>query len=86
MIRVSDLDRLQENIIIFHCKLERIFPLAFFSVIVHIVVNLPYEIKVTGLISYNWIYPIERSLRTLKQYVRNKAHNEGSIIEAYVMN
>ncbi|TYK21379.1 hypothetical protein E5676_scaffold609G00240 [Cucumis melo var. makuwa] len=34
----------------------------------------------------NWMYPIERSLRTLKQYVRNKAHPEGSIAEVYVMN
>ncbi|TYK04755.1 uncharacterized protein E5676_scaffold68G00570 [Cucumis melo var. makuwa] len=32
------------------------------------------------------MYPIERSLRTLKQYVRNKARSEGSIVEAYVMN
>ncbi|TYK05071.1 CACTA en-spm transposon protein [Cucumis melo var. makuwa] len=32
------------------------------------------------------MYPIKRSLRTLKQYVRNKARLEGSIAEAYVMN
>ncbi|KAA0046654.1 uncharacterized protein E6C27_scaffold427G00170 [Cucumis melo var. makuwa] len=32
------------------------------------------------------MYPIERSLRTLKQYVRNKACPEGSIAERYVMN
>ncbi|KAA0054539.1 hypothetical protein E6C27_scaffold24G003230 [Cucumis melo var. makuwa] len=32
------------------------------------------------------MYPIERSLRTLKQYVRNKARPEGSIAEGYVMN
>ncbi|XP_059667354.1 uncharacterized protein LOC132312838 isoform X2 [Cornus florida] len=30
------------------------------------------------------MYPIERFLRTLKQYVRNKARPEGSIVEAYV--
>ena len=32
------------------------------------------------------MYPIERSLRTLKQYVRNKACHEGSIAEAFLMN
>ncbi|KAL0549002.1 hypothetical protein IC582_013481 [Cucumis melo] len=68
------------------CKLERIFPPAFFSVMVHLAVHLPYEMKITGPISYSWMYPIERSLRTLKQYVRNKAHPGGSIAEAYVMN
>ena len=32
------------------------------------------------------MYLIERSLRTLKQYVRNKTHSEGSIVDAYVIN
>ncbi|KAA0046643.1 hypothetical protein E5676_scaffold411G001130 [Cucumis melo var. makuwa] len=39
-----------------------------------------------GYTMESWMYPIERSLRTLKQYVRNKARPEGSIAEAYVMN
>ncbi|KAL0540132.1 hypothetical protein IC582_024362 [Cucumis melo] len=85
-IRVSDLDRLQADIIIILCKLERIFPPTFFSVMVKLSVHLPYETKITGPVSYSWMYPIERSLRTLKQYVRNKARPEGSIAEAYVMN
>ncbi|TYK11066.1 uncharacterized protein E5676_scaffold73G00520 [Cucumis melo var. makuwa] len=85
-IRVSDLDRLQADIIIILCKLERIFPPALFSVMVHLAVHLPYETKITGPVSYSWMYPIERSLCTLKQYVRNKARPEGSIAEAYVMN
>ena len=37
-------------------------------------------------VSYSWMYPIERSLRTLKQYVWNKARLEGSIAEVFVMN
>ncbi|KAA0032772.1 uncharacterized protein E5676_scaffold428G00170 [Cucumis melo var. makuwa] len=85
-IRVSDLDRLQADIIIILCKLERIFPPAFFSVMVHVAIHLLHEIKVTGPVSYSWMYSIERSLRTLKQYVRNKARPEGTIVEAYVMN
>ncbi|KAA0035027.1 hypothetical protein E5676_scaffold155G00610 [Cucumis melo var. makuwa] len=56
------------------------------DVVLHLAVHLPYEMKINGLVSYSWIYPIERSLRTLKQYVRNKARLEGSITEAYVMN
>ncbi|KAL0546349.1 hypothetical protein IC582_016257 [Cucumis melo] len=85
-IRVSDLDRLQADIIIILCKLERIFLPAFFSVMVHLAVHIPYETKITGPVSYSWMYPIERILRTLKQYVRNKARPEGSIAEGYVMN
>ncbi|TYK24037.1 CACTA en-spm transposon protein [Cucumis melo var. makuwa] len=57
-----------------------------FIVMVHLAVHLPYATKVTGPISYSWMYLIERSLCTLKKYVRNKARPEGSIAEAYVMN
>ena len=42
--------------------------------------------KITGPVSYSWIYLIERSRRTLKQYVRYKTHPEGSIVEGYLMN
>ena len=31
------------------------------------------------------MYPVERYLRTLKGYVRNKAHPEGSIAEGYIL-
>jgi hypothetical protein len=31
------------------------------------------------------MYPIERYLFTLKEYVRNRAHPEGSIAEGYLM-
>jgi hypothetical protein len=31
------------------------------------------------------MYPIERYLRTLKGYVRNKAYPEGSIAEGYIL-
>ena len=82
----SDLDRLQADIIIILCRLEKIFSHAFFSVMVHLTIQLQYEIKVTGPISYSWMYLIERSLCTLKPYVRNKANPKGSIAEAYVMN
>ena len=53
---------------------------------VHLVTHLPNETKVANLVSYSWMYPIEISLRTLKQSVQNKAHPKGSIVEAYVMN
>ena len=53
---------------------------------VHLAVHLPYETKLIGPVCYSWMYLIERNLRTLKQYIRNKARSEGSTIEAYVMN
>ena len=65
-------------------KLERIFPPAFFDVMVHLSVHLPDEALLRGSVQYGWMYPIERRLCTLKNYVRNIACPEGSIAEAYV--
>ena len=57
---VNDLERLEERIVIILCKLERIFPPAFFDIMIHLMVYLPHEAKLAGPISYRWMYPFER--------------------------
>ena len=32
-----------------------------------------------------WMYPFERFLKKLKEYVKNRARLEGSIVEGYVV-
>ena len=68
------------------CKLEWIYPLAFFDIMVHLPIHLPREAILGGPVHTRWMYPFERYLGTLKQYVRNKARPEGSIAEAYIVN
>ncbi|KAA0032028.1 hypothetical protein E5676_scaffold96G001250 [Cucumis melo var. makuwa] len=77
---------MQDDIVLILCKLEKIFPPAFFDVMVHLAVHLSWEARIVGPVGYSWMYPIERSLRYLKQYVRNIARPEGSIAEAYAIN
>ncbi|KAL4017626.1 hypothetical protein IC575_021184 [Cucumis melo] len=85
-LSISELEKMQDDIVLILCKLEKIFPPAFFDVMVHLAVHLPWEARIVGPVGYSWMYPIEKSLRYLKQYVRNKARPEGSIAEAYVIN
>ncbi|XP_022154246.1 uncharacterized protein LOC111021544 [Momordica charantia] len=85
-LRISELERMQTDIVFILCKLEKIFPPAFFDVMVHLAVHLSWEATIIGPVGYSWMYPIERSLRYLKQYVRNKARPKGSIAEAYIIN
>ncbi|XP_015161468.1 uncharacterized protein [Solanum tuberosum] len=84
-LRVDVLDQLATQIPITLSKLEKIFLPAFFDVMVHLVIHLPREAKLGGPVQYRWMYPIERFLRTLKCYVRNRNQPEGSIIEGYIV-
>ena len=57
---VKNLDALQDGIIKCLCKLELIFPPAFFDVMIHLAVHLPYEAKLAGPVHTRWMYPFER--------------------------
>jgi hypothetical protein len=59
-LRVEDLDRLENQIPIILCKLERIFPPGFFTSMVHVIIHLVCECKLGGPVHYMWMYPIER--------------------------
>ncbi|XP_042980213.1 uncharacterized protein LOC122310386 [Carya illinoinensis] len=80
----ESLHRLQVEISIILCKLEMIFPPAFFDIMVHLAIHLPDEALLAGLVQYRWMYPFKRYLGKFKRYVRNKARPKGSIAEAYV--
>ncbi|KAL0346387.1 UNVERIFIED_CONTAM: hypothetical protein Scaly_1654700 [Sesamum calycinum] len=82
---VKKVQELEENVTIIMCNLEKIFPPAFFDLMEHLIIHLPYEACVGGLVQYRWMYTFERSLRDLKKKVKNKAHVEASICEAYIV-
>ncbi|GLT24991.1 hypothetical protein SLA2020_001500 [Shorea laevis] len=85
VIRVKDMEVWEEKIVETICKLERIFPPAFFDSMEHLAVHLPYEAKVGGPVQFRWMYPHERRMHDLKLTVGNKARVEGSICENYIM-
>jgi len=82
-LKVDALHQMKEDIVIILCKLEKIYPPAFFDVMVHLAVHLPDEALLRGPVQYGWMYPIERRLGTFTRFIRNKARPEGSVAEAY---
>ncbi|KAL0428285.1 UNVERIFIED_CONTAM: hypothetical protein Slati_3003300 [Sesamum latifolium] len=82
---VHKLHELENSVAIILCNLEKIFPPAFFNSMEHLIVHLPYEAYVGEPVQYRWMYPFERFLRELKKKVKNKAHVEASIVEAYII-
>ncbi|KAI5323775.1 hypothetical protein L3X38_032847 [Prunus dulcis] len=83
-LRKTDIFQLRHDIVQVLCKFEMIFPPAFFTSMMHVMVHLPEEALLAGPVNYRWMYPIERLLGELKKSVRNRAKPEGSIIEAWV--
>lgn len=81
----SDLNELAKEIALIRCKFERIFPPAFFDIMVHLAIHLPLEAKLASPVAFRWMYPFERYLGKLKKYMRNKARPEGSIAEVYIV-
>lgn len=59
-LKVDELERLEKNIAVTLCKLERIFPPSFFDVMVHLSIHLANEAKLGGPVQYRWMYPVER--------------------------
>ncbi|XP_075092873.1 uncharacterized protein LOC107767581 isoform X2 [Nicotiana tabacum] len=83
-LSLSDLEKLQDRIVITLSHLEMLFPPSFFTVMVHLTVHLVDEIIQGGPVHYRWIYFVERFLGHLKSLVGNKPQAEGSIAESYI--
>jgi hypothetical protein len=48
------------NIVETICKLEMIFSPSFFDSMKHLLVHLPFEVKVRGSVQYRRMYPFKR--------------------------
>ena len=59
-LKKSDVVEMKSDIVYILCKLERIFPLTFFSIMVHLMIHLPEQVLLTGPVHFTWMFPIER--------------------------
>nr|XP_027122350.1 uncharacterized protein LOC113739326 [Coffea arabica] len=66
----QDVVRLESEIAVILCDLEKCFPPTFFDVMVHLTIHLATEVKLGGPVYYGWMYPVERP--------------EGSIAQGYL--
>lgn len=73
------------DVVMATCVMEKEFPPTFMNVMTHLPVHLVEQLYTCGPVHCRWMYPIERYMKTLKDYVRTFAHPEGSIAEGYQM-
>ena len=62
-LKVRDLAKVEEDIPVIICKLEKIFPPSFFDRMEHLPIHLPYGARIAGPVQYRWMYPFERYVR-----------------------
>jgi hypothetical protein len=67
------------------CLLEKVFPPTFMDVMSHLMIHLVEELYVCRPVHCRWMYPVERYMKMLKDYVRTYARPEASIVEGCVM-
>jgi hypothetical protein len=56
-------EKLEKEIPVLLCKMEKIFPLGWFNPMQHLLVHLSYEAKIGVPQQYMWMYHIERALK-----------------------
>ena len=84
VIDPTRLDELENEAIINLCQLEMYFPPSFFDIMVYLIVHLVREIRLCDPVFLRWMYPIERCMKILKGYVKNRYRPEASIVERYI--
>jgi hypothetical protein len=76
---------MMDDAIIALCMLEKEFSLGIFNIMTHLMIHLVEELFICGPVHTWWMYPMERYMKSVKDYVRTKARPEGSMAEGYVM-
>jgi hypothetical protein len=82
-IKKEMIDKMEKEIPVLICKLEKIFPPEWFDPMQHLLVHLPYEAKLGGPQQYRWMYHIKRTLKNLRAMVCNRTRVEGCITEEF---
>ncbi|XP_078169522.1 uncharacterized protein LOC144563939 [Carex rostrata] len=80
----SRIDQLEKDIRVTMCKMENIFPPAFFDSMEHLVVHVCHEARLGGPVGFRWMFPCERRNKEQRMRVTNKARVEGSIVQATI--
>ena len=58
--QLQEFMKLEKQILVTLCNLEKMFPLIFFDIMVHLVVHLAYKVRIARPSIYHYTYPIER--------------------------
>lgn len=84
-INPSTIVRAREDAIEIVCLLEEHFPTSILNIQVHVLVHLVDEVEIAGTVHARWMFFLERFMKTLKGFVRQRARPEGSMAEGWMV-
>lgn len=84
-INPSSIVRAKEDAIETVCLLEEHFPTSILNIQAHLLVHLVDEVEIAGTVHARWMFFLERFMKTLKGFVRQRARPEGSMAEGWLV-
>ena len=67
------------------CEMKKYSPPTFFNAQEHYLIHQVEEIELCGAVNSRSMWMVERNLKSLKDFVRKRAHPEGSIVKGYMV-
>jgi hypothetical protein len=59
------MQRLEKEIAGLVCKIEKVFPSEWFNAMQHLLVHVPWEVRVEVVVQFRWMYSQKRELKNL---------------------
>ena len=67
------------------CMIERTFPTSILTIQIHVLIHLVDEVAMAGVVNTRWMFYLERFMKILKGFVRQKARPKGSMAEGWLV-
>ncbi|MCO5586668.1 hypothetical protein L7F22_040610 [Adiantum nelumboides] len=84
-INLTIIARARKDAIETVCALEEHFPTSILNIQVHLLVHLVDEVEIASTVHARWMFFLERFMKTLKGFVRQRARSEGSMAEGWIV-
>ena len=84
-IKLDEIDKWRLESLEIVCSIEELFPTSILGIQVHLLIHLVDEVELAGTVHTHWMFYLERFMKVLKGYVRQKVHPEGSMAEGWLV-
>lgn len=84
-IKTASIESARKNAAELVCMIEKYFPPSMLTIQVHLLVHVVDEVEMAGTVHCRWMFFLERFMKTLKGFVRQRARPEGSMAEGWLV-